>query len=395
MLARVVIAFVVLVLLAGVGPAAAGPDLVPEIYAPTVVVSNVGIGDVAEGCAGGTAGRTLLRFGLRIRNEGDEDLVIGNPGCPNCPTHPGASCANPLFVCSTAHGHPHFDHFATAELFTADGDFLIQSGKQGFCILDVECDDHQYDCSNQGISAGCADIYGLSTPCQYIDLTEFPLSVGTYRLRVGVDTANQLVEDDDSNNTTEVELHLDCTNTPYGTACEDGDPCTVDDYCGVDGTCVSAATQPTRSRLRVRRAGAAERHRLAISATFDASWLLAPPTEVGAELAIASAAGDPLWSAVVPAGEFRETSRGRYLFRAGPDAMAGSGGLLRLRIKEKSGLGLASMRAVAKGEEVAAIAPDAMLRLSQRYGEGAADGCLLDRALDCRSGSTSTACDDR
>ena len=193
---------------------AALPDLVPEAF-DIALVQGAGVdpGDVIEGCAGGASGRTLLRFSLRTRNQGAADLVLGDPGCPDCTTNPGAACANPLYVCAPAHGHPHFEGYASAELVMADDTTVASGRKIGFCVLDLECAAPQFTCTYQGLSAGCADVYLASLPCQYIDLTGVVLAPGDYRLRVTVDPDDRIAESDESNNTIELPLRLDCDTT--------------------------------------------------------------------------------------------------------------------------------------------------------------------------------------
>lgn len=191
--------------------AAALPDLVPEAY-DLAIEQGAGVdpGDVVEGCAGGAIGRTLLRFSLRTKNVGAGDLVLGDPGCPDCALEPGAPCANPLYVCAPAHGHPHFEGYALGELVTASGDVVAAGRKIGFCVLDLECAAPKFSCSFQGLTAGCSDVYLRELPCQYIDLTDVVLAPGDYRLRVTVDPDGRIAEADETNNTMEVPLAIDC-----------------------------------------------------------------------------------------------------------------------------------------------------------------------------------------
>ena len=190
---------------------AALPDLVAEAFDLRIERdASVDPGDVAEGCAGGPSGRTLLRFGLRTRNVGEGDLVLGDPGCPVCAEHPGAACANPLYVCAPAHKHAHFQGYANAEVVRPDGVVVSIGRKIGFCVLDLECPAPQYTCAYQGLSAGCADVYPASLPCQYVDLTDVALGPGDYRLRVTVDPEHRIDESDESNNVVEIPLPLDC-----------------------------------------------------------------------------------------------------------------------------------------------------------------------------------------
>jgi cysteine-rich repeat protein len=207
---RVALAAVLLLPLLAARPASGLPDLVAEILSVRVERdASVDPDDVAEGCAGGTAGRTLVHFGLRTRNQGADDLVLGDPGCPDCSTNPGAACANPLFVCSPAHGHPHFEQYLRAEVLDGAGQVVASGQKQGFCLLDSECDDPQFSCGFQGISAGCADIYDTGLPCQYIDATDSGLPPGTYSVRVTVDPIDRLAESDETNNVTSAPVPED------------------------------------------------------------------------------------------------------------------------------------------------------------------------------------------
>jgi cysteine-rich repeat protein len=227
--------------LAGAGPAAALPDLVPEPFDPRVVVQDVPPGDVEEGCAGGTTSRRLVRFSLLSRNLGPDDLVVGSPGCPPCHQNPGALCDNPLFVCSTAHGHAHFQSFILPELVDEDGVLVAQGYKFGFCLLDSACTGRppQFtNCANQGISAGCADLYAAHLPCQYVDITDVDLPPGRYRLRVTIDPLDHIEEADEDNNVAEVEVVIE---PPTCTAYAPADlPQAIPDL----GAAVSAVTVP-------------------------------------------------------------------------------------------------------------------------------------------------------
>ncbi|HJQ82438.1 MAG TPA: lysyl oxidase family protein [Candidatus Binatia bacterium] len=215
-LAVLVSAFV----LAVAGRAAALPDLTPEIFDVAVETNaTVDPGDVAEGCAGAQTGRRLLSFSLRTRNLGPDDLVMGDPGCPDCSLNPGAPCANPLYECSTAHGHPHFEGFAAADLLDAANQVVVSGHKAGFCLLDLECATPQYDCGFQGITAGCADVYAAGLPCQYIDLTDAAVPDGDYTLRVTLDADGAIPEANETNNVVSVPVHVGAPPPPPPTTC--------------------------------------------------------------------------------------------------------------------------------------------------------------------------------
>jgi hypothetical protein len=193
-------------------------DLRPEAFDVFLETDDVSAADVAEGCAGGTQDRRLLRYALRTRNLGPGDLALGNPQCPDCLSNPGAACANPNFVCGTAHGHVHFEGFARSELLDGNGNVVAGGAKSGFCVLDSECHVFRYSCNNQGLTAGCADVYSAGLPCQYIDLTDADVPPGTYTLRVTSDPDNRIAETNESNNVATIQVEIGSTGpTPTTT----------------------------------------------------------------------------------------------------------------------------------------------------------------------------------
>src|SRR5215510_300626 len=216
------------------------PDLEAVLYGVRFEADQtVGTGDVAEGCAGATDGRLLLRFGVRFHNVGNDPLVIGDPGCPVCAVNPGAVCEDPRFICSPAdgHNHPHLIGFADYELLDFQGNTLRQGGKKSFCVRDNRCDDGTpvFDCTNQGLSPGCVDDYDPSLGCQYIDVTGVPdVTRRALRLRATLDPNRQLDDADRVNNTTQVVIP-GCGDgvVQAGEECDPGaapaDPC-----CGTD-----------------------------------------------------------------------------------------------------------------------------------------------------------------
>jgi hypothetical protein len=183
-----------------VPPTSGQPDLTPEIVNWNIQLgATVSAGDVAEGCAETTVA-DLLRFGVRVKNTGTADLVLGNPLCPDCTSNPLAVCGNPNFTCSPAegHNHPHYSNYARYELLDPSSQAVVIGHKQGFCLLDSECPNPKFSCFNQGISAGCSDVYGSELGCQYLDITGIP--PGDYTLRVTVDPFSRLAELNEGNN---------------------------------------------------------------------------------------------------------------------------------------------------------------------------------------------------
>jgi len=259
--------------------AAAQSDLTPTIYdvhfdGPGAWVSDA---EVAEGCAQAATGRTLLRFGTKVMNLGPDDLVIGDPGCPDCQTNPGAVCQDPRFVCSTALGLPHFQSAARFELLDPSGATVVVGGKRGYCFNDDECaggkSPFYTNCdTNQGLSVDCIDDYESFLYCQYLDVTDVPnATTRACRLRVTIDTADLLPDPNRANDVTEVAIpgcgdgilqagedcdpgpgapagccDASCHFAPGGTACRPAaGPCDVAEVCTCsDATCPADAVQP-------------------------------------------------------------------------------------------------------------------------------------------------------
>jgi len=131
--------------------------------------------EYGEGCLGGLGWRTIMRFALTTPNIGSSDLVLGV-----------AANEPDVFHFSECHGHYHFDEYARYELFDAGGISVASGHKQAFCLLDTfswawNNEPGVYDCSNQGIGRGYADIYEADLPCQWIDVSDVP--PGEYMLR--------------------------------------------------------------------------------------------------------------------------------------------------------------------------------------------------------------------
>ncbi|MBK6754926.1 MAG: hypothetical protein IPG69_15425 [Flavobacteriales bacterium] len=125
-----------------------------------------------EGCTKGLGQRYVLRFTTRIDNIGTTDYYIGSP-----------SAQPQMFSTSNCHGHAHYEGYADYVLFDQNGTKIPVGLKNGFCVIDGGCTPGhtgQYGCSNMGITAGCYDVYGSGTTCNWIDITDVP--AGTYTL---------------------------------------------------------------------------------------------------------------------------------------------------------------------------------------------------------------------
>jgi hypothetical protein len=151
--------------------------------------------DVQDGCV--TPGKhRVMQFDFLSHNAGDADLVVGSPA--NRPD---------LFVWSAAHGHYHLKDFNEFKLFNTKGAQVEIGHKQAFCLIDVErihpnarADAQFGDCNaNQGISAGWADLYNSSLPCQYIVIDGIP--DGDYTLQSTTNSKHIVTEDCYGDNT--------------------------------------------------------------------------------------------------------------------------------------------------------------------------------------------------
>jgi hypothetical protein len=192
--------------------------LISSLNLSTTTVSQ-GNCYIAEGCLTGYGTREILRFDTRIANIGDLDYYIGTPA------------ANPdQFEFQNCHGHIHYKGYAEYLLFDAQGQQLAVGFKNGFCVMDIDCyggGTAQYGCGNMGISAGCADVYGSGTSCNWIDITGVP--EGSYTLVVRTNWDNDpdalgRVESNHMNNWAQVCIFIDRTPTLEVTIDNNCDP---------------------------------------------------------------------------------------------------------------------------------------------------------------------------
>lgn len=191
---------------------AATPDLIvwPDTLNPVIVDRNYPVSscDVVEGCALPGPRRYLI-FTTETRNIGDADIVLGDPS------------RNTNFVFAPCHGHYHFSDFADYRLVNSAGQQVAIGLKSGFCLEDVSRFDFnnglalaKYDCNNQGIQRGWADVYSRNLPCQWVDITDVP--AGVYLLEIEVNPVGRLVESTRTNNITRLSLVIDapCSGPP-------------------------------------------------------------------------------------------------------------------------------------------------------------------------------------
>jgi Lysyl oxidase/Chitobiase/beta-hexosaminidase C-terminal domain/Bacterial pre-peptidase C-terminal domain len=173
-----------------------GPAINPYITTETFASNAC---EIEEGTI--TAGtKKLLRFTTQTRNIGTADLVLGNPA------------TSPSFQYAPCHGHYHFNSFAQYRLLYAAGGVARVGKKVGFCLMDIARIDGtanpsgRYNCSNQGIQAGWADVYSSNLSGQWIDITGLP--AGQYILEISMDPLNFIDELDETNNVTSVAVTI-------------------------------------------------------------------------------------------------------------------------------------------------------------------------------------------
>ncbi|MBT8326983.1 MAG: T9SS type A sorting domain-containing protein [Bacteroidia bacterium] len=189
------------------------PDLVvdqTEMDTSFVVDSIEVLGDdlclLEEGCVSGFGMRDVIKFGTRIYNQGATDFYLGNPR------------DNPdEFSNENCHGHFHYEGYSDYLLFDKYGLKIPIGFKNGFCLMDTECDVSlpKFNCQTQGVSASCNDLYDVNTECQWIDITDLP--DGEYTLANRINPLKRpdalgRVESDFENNWAQTCIKINRTN---------------------------------------------------------------------------------------------------------------------------------------------------------------------------------------
>lgn len=151
---------------------------------------------IQEGCLKGFGQRYLIKFSTRIENIGSADYYIGKPPAnPNIPST--------QWIWDPCHGHWHYKGYAEYVLYDRNSNPIPAGFKAGFCVMDLNCSIGggipKYNCSNQGITAGCGDIYSSGLKCQWVDITD--VDTGSYTLvaRVNWDNSPDLLGRIESN----------------------------------------------------------------------------------------------------------------------------------------------------------------------------------------------------
>ncbi|KAJ3042158.1 hypothetical protein HDV00_008044 [Rhizophlyctis rosea] len=166
---------------------------------------------IKENCLQGQGTRTIIRFGTMVHNKGTGDAYLGEP------PHIIAADNPPYWTWDTCHGHWHFNAYANYQLLSSNGTVAQIGHKNGFCLEDVGCNADGlhpvYDCTNQGITAGCYDLYDQTLACQWIDITDLINAEDyhpdtEYKLRVHMNPQNFFPETNYDNNVAEVPVKI-------------------------------------------------------------------------------------------------------------------------------------------------------------------------------------------
>ena len=242
-------AFFAVWLLCGPSVARAADDLLPDMTSLPDVLSEIQIDDVTQ------PGQRLLRLSAATPNIGQGRLEIRG-STPLSDTRQevvqrvyrtdgtfsdrsaGTSTYHP------AHFHVHFDNWMVYRLRSVTpsggvGDIVAEGAKTSFCLSDLVV----YDASNpffspagnyrtcnftvQGITPGWMDIYDLTLPDQWIDITGVP--DGVYWLEAEVDPLNKILESDETNNVGRIKVFTGTPPLPVADRYEENDsPADVD-----------------------------------------------------------------------------------------------------------------------------------------------------------------------
>jgi hypothetical protein len=211
----------------GPGQACPAPDLVvtttqetlrfsiePRVFSPDTSAADACA--IEKGCVGGSGLRHLLRFSIEVENQGDADLLIGEPETSTAFTR--AACDGQLY----------FPRYLTYQLFDVGGTAVpgTETQVQGRCqALPAEFS-ARFNCEFWGLWSGFSESFipnAVTDPadpagldCQWVDITG--LSEGSYVLRVTVNpdrpSREAVLREPTQNNTKDFALNLPNLSEP-------------------------------------------------------------------------------------------------------------------------------------------------------------------------------------
>lgn len=181
------------------------PDLVPDTAAITesleFVTETIAADDcqVVQGCVESAGNRDLMKFDIRIRNDGTGDLDFGD-------IQDAGIIAN--FVLDECTQTGAYTEFIELVLKDASGIPRAERAYQGYCLIDdTGTGEAAYsDCLLMGLQAGWSALAPKELPCNGLDVTG--LAPGDYTLEIALDPGRNIAEADYDNNVTTVAITI-------------------------------------------------------------------------------------------------------------------------------------------------------------------------------------------
>jgi cysteine-rich repeat protein len=182
-----------------------------------------------------------------------------------------------------------------------------------------------------------------------------------------------------------------------GSACEDGDLCTVTGVCQ-SGECVPSDPSFTeRERIVASLKPGADNDRLKINLEMPDAEFNSNPVLTGLSLELFDHDDQSIFAATLDASDWEDTSGSQTQFRfrdsQGPGGPAN--GIGSASIKRKASTGTWKLVAKMRDTEIAGAAGQPFVSLSLLFGtDPSSDDCLTARRVPCTATSTKTSCKD-
>jgi len=163
-----------------------------------------------EKCVFGPGNRLILRFNTDIMNIGEATF-----------SGPSPFLRPDLLEYAKCHQHAHMKGFARYDLRDDNGNIILQSTKQSYCVEATEL--YQFGpkvpcssgatCAEQGLDVGWIDRYDRYLDCQWLDSTQLvvdQLMNKWYRYHISVNNGRHIVEYSYINNVADFPLFVPC-----------------------------------------------------------------------------------------------------------------------------------------------------------------------------------------
>jgi len=187
-------------------------------------------------------------------------------------------------------------------------------------------------------------------------------------------------EDDDS-----------CAIAPAneGLPCEDGDACTIADFCEA-GACVSLDHHALDAgTVRVARRSGVDDDRMIIRALLQLDLLPDLPSTTGVDLAIVDESDELVYDAAVPAEAFRSAHHGTvFSVKARRADLHGAENLTHLKIKLMPARGQARITAKVGDIEIPQIEDSSSIGMNLTFGKPDSGTCVSAPDMECNGAAT-------